>query len=519
MTTIKTEYEKMLQHILDNGVHKTDRTGTGTKSVFGYQMRFNLQEGFPLITTKKVHFKSIAYELFWFLMGTGNTQYLSDNKVRIWDEWKDDNGDLGPVYGSMWRYFPTQDYNEIVKIERRQDEYSDYEYSYNEILPSIECDLNTEELWAIENLGTSETNKNTSYKVQFKSGYITTMSRPAWKTFKNTQSADRYKKNVAGVGFLGEPVMASEKVYNLWYNMIMRCYAPNHSAYRFYGERGVTVSPIWHSFEMFVKTLSLVPLHHLWLLSCDDYELDKDYYASKVYSPTTTIFLPATVNKRISSNGSAIQIKEKVYSDWGHFETLESTRTDYMKSRLLSGKTYKDYSPEDVISVLATDEYVWRPKVYIDQIADVIEQIKATPDSRRLIVNAWNPAALPLQALPPCHAFFQFYVANGKLSCQLYQRSGDAFLGIPFNIASYALLTHMIAQQTGLEVGDFVHTIGDAHIYDNHKEQVALQLSRNARPFPKLILKKAESIDDYKYEDIVIEGYDPHPLIRGAVAV
>jgi thymidylate synthase len=265
--TINTEYEKALQYVLDNGVHKEDRTGTGTTSVFGYQMRFNLQEGFPLITTKKVHTKSIIHELLWFLQGTGNISYLKEHNVKIWDAWADENGDLGPVYGVMWRSWPTR-----------------------------------------------------------------------------------------------------------------------------------------------------------------------------------------------------------------------------------NGET-------------------------IDQITDVIEQIKVNPDSRRLIVAAWNPAELENQALPPCHAWFQFYVANGKLSLQLYQRSGDIFLGIPFNIASYALLVHMVAQQTGLEVGEFIHTIGDLHLYDNHQEQVKEQLSREVRPFPELVLNKATSIDDYKYEDFTIENYNPHPVIRGAVAV
>jgi len=264
-----TAYEDLLRHVVENGTHKSDRTGTGTTSVFGAQMRFDLKEGFPLITTKKVFMKGIVHELLWFLQGASNTEYLKEHNVKIWDAWADEDGELGPVYGVQWRSWPNP------------------------------------------------------------------------------------------------------------------------------------------------------------------------------YKPGETI----------------------------------------------------------------------------DQIADVIEQIKTNPDSRRLIVQAWNPAALELQALPPCHAFFQFYVADGKLSCQLYQRSGDMFLGVPFNIASYALLTHMIAQQTGLEVGEFIHTLGDAHVYDNHQEQVREQLSRDIREFPTLKLNKADSIDDYKYEDVVIEGYDPHPAIRGAVAV
>lgn len=255
-------------YVYEHGTPKSDRTGTGTRSVFGYQMRFNLEEGFPLVTTKKLHLRSIIHELLWFLKGSSNIAYLKENGVSIWDEWADENGDLGPVYGVQWRSWPKAD-----------------------------------------------------------------------------------------------------------------------------------------------------------------------------------------------------------------------------------GGT-------------------------IDQIANVVHAIRTNPDSRRLIVTAWNPAEVDEMALPPCHCLFQFYVAEGKLSCQLYQRSCDIFLGVPFNIASYALLTHMVAAQCDLGVGDFVWTGGDCHIYDNHVEQVKLQLSREPRPYPKLnILRKPESIFDYRYEDFEIVDYDPWPHIKAPVAV
>tara|TARA_B110000285_G_C15038863_1_gene570762 strand:- start:76 stop:870 length:795 start_codon:yes stop_codon:yes gene_type:complete len=262
------QYHNLLQHILKEGTQKGDRTGTGTTSVFGYQMRFDLSQGFPVITTKKLHLRSIIHELLWFLQGDTNIKYLKDNGVRIWDDWADENGDLGPVYGHQWRSWPTP------------------------------------------------------------------------------------------------------------------------------------------------------------------------------------------------SGGQ------------------------------------------------------------IDQISKVIEQIKNNPNSRRHIVSAWNVAEVDNMALPPCHTFFQFYVADGKLSCQLYQRSADTFLGVPFNIASYALLTMMVAQVCGLEVGDFVHTFGDAHLYSNHIEQTELQLSRELRPLPTMkINPKVKDIFSFKYEDFTLAGYEPHPHIKAAVAI
>ncbi|MFD2616755.1 thymidylate synthase [Terrilactibacillus laevilacticus] len=262
------QYLDLCKRVLKEGNEKGDRTGTGTRSVFGHQMRFSLQEGFPLLTTKKLHYKSIIYELLWFLKGDTNVKYLQDHGVRIWNEWADETGELGPVYGHQWRSWP--------------------------------------------------------------------------------------------------------------------------------GKNGET----------------------------------------------------------------------------------------------------------------------------IDQISKLMDMIKLNPNSRRLIVTAWNPSDIEEMALPPCHCLFQFYVSRGKLSCQLYQRSADIFLGVPFNIASYALLTHVIAHVSGLEVGEFIHTLGDAHIYNNHIEQVKEQLNRTPKELPTLSFKrKVPTIFDFEYEDFVIEGYDPHPHIKGKVSV
>jgi thymidylate synthase len=262
------QYHDLMRHVLEHGHVKTDRTGTGTRSVFGWQMRFNLADGFPVMTTKKLHLRSIIHELLWFLQGDTNIRYLKDNGVSIWDEWADDNGDLGPVYGKQWRRWETPD-----------------------------------------------------------------------------------------------------------------------------------------------------------------------------------------------------------------------------------GRV-------------------------IDQVGQLVENLKKNPDSRRHVVSAWNPGDVDSMALPPCHCLFQFYVADGKLSCQLYQRSADIFLGVPFNIASYALLTHMVAQVCGYGVGDFVHTLGDAHLYSNHLDQARLQLTREFRPLPQLVLNpEVKDLFAFRFEDIALEGYDPHPSIAAPIAV
>ena len=262
------QYHDLMRHVLEHGHVKTDRTGTGTRSVFGWQMRFNLADGFPVMTTKKLHLRSIIHELLWFLQGDTNIRYLKDNGVSIWDEWADANGDLGPVYGKQWRRWQTPD-----------------------------------------------------------------------------------------------------------------------------------------------------------------------------------------------------------------------------------GRV-------------------------IDQVGQLVENLKKNPDSRRHVVSAWNPGDVDSMALPPCHCLFQFYVADGKLSCQLYQRSADIFLGVPFNIASYALLTHMVAQVCGYGIGDFVHTLGDAHLYSNHLEQARLQLTRDFRPLPRLVLNpEVKDLFAFRFEDIALEGYDPHPSIAAPIAV
>lgn len=466
-----TPYEQLLAEVYYNGTDAEDRTGTGTRSKFGAMLRFDLSEGFPLITTKKVHWPSVVHELLWFISGDTNNNTLEDNNVRIWREWQKDLGSLGDVYGHMWRYWPSTNYEKLVDIKVRTDKFWDYRRPKPEWLPKIDCDLNNEDMWAVD----SERGKNTIYTVQTRNGFVGKISRPNWRNLKDWTRFCGFSKTVYGVGYLGNKVESNERVYNLWYNMLARCYNTEHPQYPFYGGAGVTVSPIWHSYEMFCKTIASVPFFHL--LKTGSPHLDKDYFGSNVYSPSTCIFLQGRHNQALS---------------------VEKPGLDAMPAKA---------------------GHVKRREIFIDQIEWLINEIKTNPNSRRLVVNSWNPAELDNMALPPCHMMFQVYVRDNKLSLSMYQRSADLFLGVPFNIASYSLLAMMIANECGLELGEYVHFIGDAHIYHNHFEQVKEQLSRTPYDWPEVALPKGKKVLDMTYEDIQLMDYNSHPLIKGQVSV
>lgn len=451
---MNTEYEDLLREVLTKGVSKGDRTGTGTISSFGHQMKFDLSEGFPLITTKKVHTRSIIGELLWFLNGDTKNSNLSEQKIRIWNEWQNADGTIGPGYSAQWRawYSPS---DKIVSVKTREDRYKDFTYSMPET----------------ENLEIHD---------------------------------PRFIPSIHGVGFLGQEVPdVHQRVKDLWLKMLDKCYNLKSEHY----EADRKVSPIWQSFEMFAKTINTVPGYHEWSMY-GGYELTPDYFDSDVYSPNTTVFLKENDNSTIVDGPILLINDEK-------FATLD----DYTKKYSVEKAELSDTDKYTISEIEPEKGTVWRKQLFIDQIEEVLNTLKNNPDSRRMIVSAWNAAELDNMALMPCHAFFQFYVADGKLSCQLYQRSADLFLGVPFNIASYALLTHMVAQQVGLEVGDFVWTGGDCHIYNNLVEQVKEQISREPYPFPVLKLNKADDIFSYTIDDVVIENYQHHPVIKGKVSV
>lgn len=387
------QYIDLVKDILANGTQKGDRTGTGTISVFGRQLRFNLQAGFPLLTTKKVHLKSIIHELLWFLKGETNIAYLTEHKVRIWNEWADENGNLGPVYAHQWRNFGGQ-YDNI-----RQPK------------PSL--------------------------------------PKPHLPT-------------ILGIATIGKvKVEDTPKLYQIWLNLLHKCYDKTHIDYPIYGKKGYHLCNDWLVFEHFLHDVQQWKSTTIVLENLSDYTLTTNRL------PNNFCFGPKTCQ-------------------W----------------------------------VLKTAVVNQKRKEGVDQIKQVIQQIKNTPNSRRMIVSAWNPVDLPFQGLPSCHTLFQFYVADGKLSCQLYQRSADTFLGVPFNIASYALLTMMIAQVCDLAAGDFVHTFGDTHLYNNHLAQAKLQINREPRPLPTMTINPAiKDIFDFTYKDFTLTNYNPHPRIKAKVSV
>lgn len=510
--------QKLYHKILDEGFQTEDRTGDGTCKVFGTQMRFDLQKGFPLFTHKQVFMRGIFEELMWFLRGDTNNNSLLAKNVHIWDEWEKDFGFLGAIYGHMWRYFPTTKHSNVVEIKIREDAYYGFEEPDVPFLPPIDCDLNSEEMWAIESWMEG---KNTKYKYQCKSGFIGEVTRPNWRASKRLSKFDGYKRTIANVGFLGKPKVVNERLYTLWRNMITRCYDKKDPSYLNYGAKGVYVSPIWHSYERFQDTVASVPFFHLWVKG-ENVCLDKDYFGSGVYSPNTTIFLPMHINSKIVRSVTTLKVKYKgkIYFNWSDIGKVVGMKAETVRLRFERLGYVKKSGDAELVK--PKRGYLFRPQVYFDQIEWLLNEIKTNPNSRRLIVSGWNPAVLEDQALPPCHTLFQFFVEKGKLSCQLYQRSADLLLGVPFNIASYALLTHLVAAECDLEVGEFIWTAGDIHVYKPQFQGLEeICLNRFSLPAPKLKLAKVRKgeIESYQWEDIIIEDYEHLGKIEIPVSV
>lgn len=455
------QYHDLLKFILDNGVRKPTRAklqSTGQNidalSVFGYQMRFDLRDGFPAVTTKKLWFHGVLHELLWMLSGSTNIKYLHDNGVHIWDSWSDAHGNLGPVYGWAWRHWGAQAPNRPQPKPR--------------LAPGVEAS---------------------------------------------------YLGVASGVGKANHPLGKT------WEGMIARCYDPRSSSYEYYGARGVSVCDRWLQFTAFAEDAANLPGWDAKSQNLRGFVLDKDELGDGfVYSPDTCQWVPPAHNSNLKSD-RVFTVRR--LSDGQEF-TFRNPAT-FCAQMEISDKNFSDLWDTDEP---AKSRYgyelvsVRQPWTGIDQIANIvkwIEETKTNPTAsvgRRIILNTWNVADIDKMGLPPCHCFAQFSVTEGELSCQMYQRSADTFLGVPFNIAQYALLTHMLAHVTGLRAREFVHTFGDAHIYTNHLEQVQEQLTRDFKPLPTLWLDPTvQSIFDIRAEHVRLDNYTHHPVLKGEVAV
>jgi thymidylate synthase len=526
------QYLDLLRHVRENGVRKEDRTGVGTLSVFGYQMRFDLSAGFPAVTTKKLHFRSIIHELLWFLQGDSNIKYLRDNRVTIWDEWADENGDLGPVYGYQWRKW-----HSIESVTPRIMPHTkpQIETPFSKV---VSCDYLSNETGLVGTIFESTSGSyivTREYRIprseggrgylRFEIQFLETGYKKdncTKKVVLDGKVRDRYYPTVVGVGCLGDVVSDSDRklLYQTWVGMLKRCYDPQHIGYANYGGKGVFVSNRWLVFSNFVEDAKRLPN---WLLKMEypqEYSLDKDYYSSNCYSPDTCLWLS---KQEQNLNQSSFRPVKAISPDGREIARMgvkplcrDLGLTSIGVFNCLNGKqkTHHGWRFEYM-------EEMENPRVRIfDQIKTIITLLKYNPNSRRIILSSWNVAELESMALSPCHVLAQFYVVNGQLSCQLYQRSADIFLGVPFNIASYSLLTMMLSQVTGYQPGEFIHTLGDAHLYLNHLEQTDLQLSRQPLPLPTMKINPAvTSIFDFRYEDFELINYQSHPTIKAPIAV
>lgn len=459
MSNIEVQYLELLSKVFNHGHKTTDRTGTGTLSVFGHQIRHDMSLGFPLLTTKKVFWRGVVEELLWMLRGETNIQSLKDKNVNIWNEWADESGELGPVYGKQWRGWTGVVFNKIKTFDKG----------------------NQESLGPIIGMG------------------------KVLEPFKHTKNPLR------------------KHLYQTWYAMLKRCYDPKHPAFQSYGGSGVFVDNRWLIFENFLEDVKKLDN---WILKkhyTNEYSLDKDFYGSNKYGPDTCRWSSKLEQSTNIKNNSNLFIA----TDPNGYSTVEYGLRPFCDkyalckpsvSQVLKG-VYKRNDGWSFQKIKQTDGQIARI-VHVDQIKKIISEIKENSNSRRLIVSAWNAVDLPRMKLEPCHCFFQFKVYGNKLNLQLYQRSADLFLGVPFNIASYALLLQIVAKATGLEPGEFIHTFGDAHIYLNHTDQVMEQMSRQAWTLPTVeITKEFTDPAELRFEDFLLKDYLSHPPIKGAVSV
>lgn len=519
------EYKDLLHHVLTDGHDREDRTGVGTRSVFGAQIRVSdISSGFPLLTTKKVHFKSIVHELIWFLSGDTNVKYLQDNGVKIWDAWTTEEqcarfgrqaGELGPIYQKQWNSFGSWNIAEVTRVPKRVP-------STWSMTPVRENAGKPRGGFHVLEVGAGRDNNGHRLdRIRFDNSGYECLARA--DHIKRKLVKDPYAASVYGVGYVGEfkEHRLHRSLYRTWANMLERCYDPKCKEYPLYGGRGVTVATRWHCYAAFLDDVQRLPGWYERSQYGSEYELDKDHFGGDVYSPETCIWAPRRVN-RAYSHASAFEAVSPDGAVYRHISPKIFAELHGLNVNCVSKAVRGEQKHHRGWTFRRVDDPDLRFVAPVNQIDRVIESIKTNPYSRRHIVTGWNPLEADQVALPPCHTLFQFYVREDKyLDCHLYQRSGDIFLGVPFNIASYSLLTSMIAALTGLEAGDLICSYGDLHLYSNHFDQAREQLSRRPRALPTLCLNTegVERITDFTYDHIKIENYNPHPAIKAPVAV
>lgn len=529
---IMRQYLDLLRDVLENGTDREDRTGVGTRSLFGRQVRYDLSAGFPLLTTKKMFVRGMIEELLWFIRGGTNEIDLAARGVHFWKEWANPgDGSLGPIYGHQLR---RKVHHEWVS-QHSVDPPVTLRLFGQPVVPVLDDQPTSTSLVGLE----VQSGKCGLYTVigevdgcdnrkmlrcQFHStGSIVVV--PHGQAAKGTV-VDPLARTVFGVGAYG-PFDRSDPHYKVlvraWREMIRRCYHDKSKSWRSYGGRGIHVSDRWHlfsNFQMDAKTLDG------WTEKSEfpeRYSLDKDFCASNVYDVCTCVWslrCEQDINRSNSRPFRAVSPDGHQYTFMSHKQALDSFGLNLSAvNRCLAGRMNTHHGWRD-FEYLEKRGMILRTRI-IDQLGRVVAGIRQNPFDRRHVIALWDTAYLGEMALPPCHGVVvQFYVANKRLSCQMYQRSADAFLGVPVNIASYSLLTMMMAQVTGLGLGEFVHMFGDVHIYNNHFDQVREQLGREPRSLPSMVINPlVKEIDDFNFSDFTIEGYDPHPAIKAPIAV
>jgi thymidylate synthase len=552
------QYHELLTDILKNGELREDRTKIGTISVFARQLRFDLTKGFPAVTTKKLAWKSVVSELLWFLEGSSDERRLCEilygtrdpERSTIWTGnaqaayWTPSaryDGDLGRVYGVGWRRWECNNWeNEVTLVKKRDSISGDNKPFYidfpivvpdsdtsDDLVGAVRKNKSGEEFTVLSKVGVRS--GNSYYKIQFNTGIRTVLevSRPNIRTgsIKNPYNMGV----VSGSGCYGIVTEKSEylnRAYILWRNMMDRCHGTDPIKTIYYKQKGIYVTSEWRCFANFYRDIHGLVGFDSWRNNSSVYVLDKDYFCSSFYSKETTIFLPERYNNYILSSAPSKEGKLFIATNNVTGKVFKYTSLTFLRQwakklnvpKKENGKRHrKQWS---ITEQNPPDGYVWRQKFYFDQLANLIEGLKTDPNGRRHILTAWNVAELDQMALPPCHVLSQFYVSKGKLSCHMYQRSVDVFLGLPFNIASYALLTHMIAQVCDLQVGELIISTGDTHIYKSHIAQVEEQLSREEYPLPVLFLNpEIKNIDKFSMDDILLFDYKSHGTIKAEMAV